>query len=134
MLDALAGFYAAVERVGKRPPEWPAHRVALLPKGGTGDPLDRRPTVLLPVVYRLWAAARAGLMRDWLRGAGVLRAGSMAAADALAGLLGLELDEDHALGQPVVGLALDFSKCYDRLEAPWRARGAPRSPLPARLA
>lgn len=61
-------------------------------KGGTAGPLDRRPIMLLLVVCLSWAVARAGLQWDWLHGAGVLRAGAAAAADTLAGLLGLELD------------------------------------------
>lgn len=66
---------------------------------------------LLPLLCRLWAAAGAGLMRDWLTSAGVLRA-RPAAADALAGLLGLELDEAHAARVPVVRLALEFSGAW----------------------
>lgn len=42
-----------------------------------------------------------------------------AAVDTLAGLLGLELDEAHGSPHldrdPAVGLAFDFSTCYDRL-------------------
>lgn len=51
----------------------------------------RRPIVLLLVVYRLWAALRARAMRDWLRSAAILRAGSEAAAGSLAGFLGLDI-------------------------------------------
>lgn len=59
-------------------------------------PLDRRPIVLLPL------RPGAGLMRDWLRGAGVLRAGPLAAADKLVGLLGLQPPP----GESVAGVAL----------------------------
>lgn len=78
-------------------------------KGSAGRTSDRSccPIVLVSVVYRLWAAARAALMRGWLRVAGVLRERPLAAADALAGFLGLELGEAHMLGEPMVGLALD---------------------------
>lgn len=89
--------------------------MALLPQGCTPAPMDRRLVVLLPVVYRLRAAVRGRVMRDWLRGAGGLRAGAASAADSLAGLLGLDTDLAHADGEPLVGLALDFSRCYDRL-------------------
>lgn len=74
------------------------------PKGGTHDPMDRRAVVLLPVVHRLCAALRARLMRDWLREAGVLRAGSAAAADSLVWLFGLELEMAHADDDPAVGI------------------------------
>eukprot|EP00972_Heterocapsa_arctica_P106575 15697954-Heterocapsa_arctica.AAC.1 len=56
--------------------------VAMLTKGGSEDPEDRREIVLLSVVYRLWAALRAATIRAWLARAGVLRAkGSGRAAD-----------------------------------------------------
>lgn len=109
LLEALADFHWGVEAAGSWPQECPPHLVALLPKGCTAGPLDRRP-VVLPVVYGLCAAARAGLMRGWPRGAGVLRAGPLATSDALARPLGLELDEAHAEGEPVVGLALESFK------------------------
>lgn len=100
----------SVAGAGRWPHERPPHLVALLPKGGTDD---RRPIVRLSVLYQLWATALAGLVRDWLRGAGVLGAGAAAAADTLAGLLGLKLDEAHAWDEPLVGLASDFSKlCF----------------------
>jgi hypothetical protein len=60
--DLLATFYAVVERSGK----WPAvirHSfVAMLPKGGTQEPDDGRPIVLLSVIYRVWAQARGPLL------------------------------------------------------------------------
>lgn len=80
------GFYGLVEALRRWPVSWPAHLVALLPKGGMAAPMERRSVVLLPVVYRLWGAVRGRVMQDWLRGAGVLRAGAASAADSLAGL------------------------------------------------
>lgn len=75
-----------------------AHVVALLPKGGSADPMDGRQVVLLPVVYRLWALARGRLMRDRLREARLLRR-------ALARLQGLDLDMAHVDGEPLARLA-----------------------------
>lgn len=91
--------------------------------------------MLLLVVYRLKAALRAWVMRDWLGSAVVLRAGShaTAAADSLAGLLGLEIAAAHEGSDMVAGLALDLFKCYGRLplvllrEVADRA-GVPRAP------
>lgn len=116
VVGALAAFYHVAERVGRWPWEWPPHLVALLPKRGTADPLDRRPILLLPVRCRLWVASRAGLKRDCLpRGA---------AADAMAGLLGRY--EAHVVGGPVFGPALTFSTWYDRLPlAVLRGGGGP---------
>lgn len=52
----------------------PAAPAARGPRGGFDRPagplMDRRPIVLMPVVCRLWAALRAKVMPDWLRGAG----------------------------------------------------------------
>jgi len=72
LFNLLVVFYEAIE--GGQP--WPApldvSLVALLAKGGTEDPEDRRPIVLLPIVYRLWAAVRAAGLRRWLSDCGVL--------------------------------------------------------------
>lgn len=68
LLDALSRFYTLVEPAG-RWPAWlagPFGRSAA--QGGTPDPMDKRPIVLLPVVYRLWAALRGVLRRTPLPG------------------------------------------------------------------
>ena len=84
--------------------------------GGSADPSDRRPIVLLPVIYRLWVALRAAELRLWLARTGVLRAdGALRAADAQAYELGLVLAEAKAQERVLAGLATDWSKCYDRL-------------------
>lgn len=85
------GVDALVERLERWPADRLAHLVALLPKGGTSEPMDRRP---------LWAAARGCVLRDWLRDAGVLRGGVASVADTLAGLLGLDLDLAQADDAP----------------------------------
>lgn len=77
-------------------------------------------------------APRRGVMRDWLRNAGVLRAAPGAAADTLAGLLGLELDEAHP--EAVVGLAVDFSMWNDMLPLPMLREMAATSGVPQALA
>lgn len=93
---ALAAFYGMVERW---PAALPINTVDLLPTGGMRAPLDRRPIVLLPVVYRVWASVRAAAMRDWLRQAGVLRWGFASAAEEQAAELGLALDAAFAAGE-----------------------------------
>eukprot|EP00972_Heterocapsa_arctica_P004410 655462-Heterocapsa_arctica.AAC.1 len=40
--------------------------VALLPKKDDTSPLSQRLISLLPFVYRLWAAARAHILKKWL--------------------------------------------------------------------
>ena len=76
-----------------------AHRAetVLLPKGGSDDPLDKRPITLLPMLYRVRAALRATQMRKWMRAAGIpslvhgMR-GTMAGAEHQGLLLALELE------------------------------------------
>lgn len=133
LLEAPSRFYELVESARRWPACWPAHLVALLPKGCTPDPTDRRPIVLLPVAYRLWAALRAQEMRDWLRSAGILREGPEAAADTLAGLLDLEITTAHEARYPGAGLALDFPKCYDRLPLALLCEVADRAGVPRAL-
>ena len=75
---------------------WPAafsNLVCLLPKGGSADPDDRRPVVLLSVIYRIWAAARAVPLRRWLRRHGLLLRGEAGAPDVKAGDLALPLND-----------------------------------------
>ena len=92
----------------------------LLPKGGTADPLDRRPITLLPMLYRIWAALRATQLRDWMRSAGIPslvagNRGTMASAEHQGLLLGLELEEARAFDDSLAGVAVDWSKRYDHL-------------------
>ena len=104
----------------------------LLPKGGTSDPLDRRPITLLPVLYRMWAALRATQFRAWLIDWGVprlLRTTRSAEHQGL--LLALEIEEANAFSESLAGVAVDWSKCYDHLgfdlvvATLWQ-RGSPR--------
>jgi len=107
--DALASLLRLVEAGGKWPAAFEVNVVALLPKKGTRAPDDRRPIVLLPVVYRVWAACRAQPLRAWLRGAGLLSSGPAAAADYQAGLRSLTAPRAHADGDELAGLAVDWS-------------------------
>ena len=108
----------------------------LLPKGGTTDPLDRRPITLLAILYRLWAGLRATGMRAWMRQGGVPMLvaggnGTMLSAEHQGLLLALELEEAAAFDQALAGVAVDWSKCYDHLgfsyiQATLRAAGVPQ--------
>ena len=104
--DRLADFLGACEAVGRWPEPLRVGIVALLP----------RPIVLLPLVYRIWAAARRPEVRAWVAGAGADGAeipGRGADEAALeAECLGDETgDEDETL----CGVFLDCSKCYERV-------------------
>ena len=92
--------------------------------------------VLLPAVYRLWAAARAAEMRNWLAQNGAVKCGASASAAAQATNLALVMHVARCRGFQVQGIAVDWSKCYDRpllsaLED--FATGAGISPSVARL-
>lgn len=86
--------------------------VALLPKGGSRQPRDRLPIVLLSALYRVWAGIRVAEKCDWLRGEWVLPPASGVGAEFRAAELALLLDKS---GHEVAGLAVDWSKCYKRV-------------------
>ena len=56
----LADLLATVERTGRWPEPIAHSFVAMLPKGGTGEPDDYRPIVLLSVYYTAFGPRRAG--------------------------------------------------------------------------
>ena len=60
--DDLAAVLTLVEAEGKWPEGLSGAIVALLPKKGDHGPLAQRPISLLPMVYRLWAAARGAIL------------------------------------------------------------------------
>ena len=67
-------------------------------------------------MYRLWACIRAAGLRSWLRAAGVLPPpGPGCAADWQAYDLAMDLAVARAEEVGIAGLAVDWSKCYDRL-------------------
>lgn len=53
-------------------------------RAGPTTPMTGDPSYYCRWYASLWAALRVGVMRDCLRGSGVLRAGSVAATDSLA--------------------------------------------------
>ena len=135
LLEWVAELLALVEATGQWPKELTRAETVLLPKGGSADPLDRRPITLLPMLYRIWAALRATQLRAWMRSAGIPtlvagRSGTMKSAEHQGLLLGLELEEARAFDESLAGVAVDWSKCYDHLgfhfvEANLTAAGVP---------
>ena len=68
VLELIASLFEAVEAQAGWPTEFCAPVGLLLPKGGASepdDPMDRRPILLLPMLYRAWAAGRAHLFARW---------------------------------------------------------------------
>ena len=116
LLDWVAELLAEVEQQGAWLRELCRGETVLLPKGGTSDPLDRRPITLLPVLYRMWAALRATQFRAWLKECGVPplvagRNGTMRSAEHQGLLLALEIEEASAFSESLAGVAIDWSRC-----------------------
>ena len=83
--------------------------------GGSGDPDDFRPVVLLSVFYRLWAKCRGREFQAYLRMAGVSPPGKSKSAEQLAFDLATRIAIAQAGDASVSGFSLDWSKCYDHL-------------------
>ena len=116
----VAILFEAVEAVGRWPDALRGGVVCLLPKGGrqatTSTPLEARPVVLLPMLYRMWAHKRGHEMAAWLTANGMegLEDPSRSAEDygmLLAADLERALVEDEAL----LAACVDQSKAYDNL-------------------
>ena len=115
LVSLLAAFYSAVEAHGKWPACFNLALVAMLHKGGTEELDDFRPIVLLSTIYRLWASQRSRLLRAWLLAIELLPAADGRGADSQAYELSMRLALARLSGVKISGLAIDWSKCYDRL-------------------
>ena len=115
LLELLSLFFKAVETKGQWPARFNLALVAMLHKGGTSELDDFRPIVLLSTVYRLWAGLRSRVLRSWLSANGLLPPTNGRGADTQAYELSLRLALARLSGVTVSGLAIDWSKCYDRL-------------------
>ena len=64
--DELARILTKVEDFGIWPDGLLYAYIAMIPKtDGDATPLGQRPLSVLPIVYRIWASARMGQLRDW---------------------------------------------------------------------
>ena len=113
LLDWIADLLETVERTGRWPETLQRPEGLLLAKAGgdAGDPMDRRPIWLLPMLYRLWAAGRAQLFAQW-RASWPGGDGAFG-AEELAWQLALDLEAAEAAGEDVCGAALDWRKAFD---------------------
>ena len=112
----VAALFDLVELCGRWPNALWAAIVCMLDKGGTNDPLDHRPVVLLPCLYRLWARTRAKTFRQWQRRAGIQPLpGDDKGSEDQGLLLTYALAEGRATGVEVSAAAVDLSKAYDRM-------------------
>ena len=89
-----------------------------MPTGGaqvtTKDPLEARPVVLLPLLYRLWAYRRGREIGTWLKKNGMegLPEGA-GSAEAYSTMLAAELERALVLDEPLLAVCIDLSKAYD---------------------
>ena len=109
--NAAAALLEDVERTGVWPAELGGPLGILLEKGGTTDPMDRRPIWLMPMLYRVWASRRS---RDWAQ----WRLGwegetEFRGADTRAWDVALAMEAAAANGDEFGLLALDWRKAYD---------------------
>ena len=66
--DELARILTKVEDLGVWPDGLLDAYIAMIPKtDGNATPLGQRPLSVLPVVYRIWAAARMGQLEGWFK-------------------------------------------------------------------
>ncbi|KAJ9461000.1 hypothetical protein DIPPA_30574 [Diplonema papillatum] len=92
--------------------------VSMIPKGDDGQPLNMRPITVTSCVYRLWACRRlkdvAVWQESWVEeGQHGFRPGHRG-EDPLFTMT-LEIERALLSGEPLCGLSLDFSKCFDRV-------------------
>ncbi|MCP4242092.1 MAG: hypothetical protein GY772_16165, partial [bacterium] len=108
----------------------------MIPKPGATDATELRPIGLMPVVYRLWAAARQPFVRQWLRPLEHLVLGGRPGVGAeLASLeAGAIAAEALASGEHAAAAFLDVSKAYEGVDHALLAEAALAEGFPPRIA
>ena len=116
--DDLAAVLTQVEAEG----EWPAGLsgaiVTLLPKKDDHGPLAQRPISFLPMVYRLWAAARGAILKEWFVREGHASAwgqGKGKGADTAAWMAAAQAELAAAGSYDAFAAYIDCEKCYDHV-------------------
>ena len=116
--DDLAEVLHRIEEEGSWPRGLTGAVVALLPKKGDHAPLAQRPISLLPMIYRLWAAARGALLKEWFRENGHGSAwgqGQGRGADTAAWTGAVQAELATVEGRASCGAYIDCEKCYDHV-------------------
>ncbi|MCP4242104.1 MAG: hypothetical protein GY772_16225, partial [bacterium] len=108
----------------------------MIPKPGATDATGLRPIGLMPVVYRLWAAARQDHVRQWLRPLEKLVLGGRpgVGADLAALEASVIASEALASGEHAAAAFLDVSKAYEGVDHALLAEAALAEGFPARIA
>ena len=131
-------LFKVVEHTGRWPEALRGGVICLLPKAGaqatTNSPLEARPVVLLPLLYRLWAYKRGREIGQWLvqHGMDGLPDGSRS-AEAYGLLLAAELEQATFLDEPLLAVCTDQSKAYDMVDLELLQFLLERSGMPGRV-
>ena len=121
--DDLAEILAQVEAESKWPEKLSGAIVALLPKKDDHGPLAQRSISLLPMVYKLWAAARGAILKDWFakqRHASAWGQDKSKGADTAAWMAAAQAELASAGGYDAFAAYIDCEKCYRRPHIPQR--------------
>ncbi|MCP4239887.1 MAG: hypothetical protein GY772_04935, partial [bacterium] len=114
----LAELLDLVEALGRWPSGLTGASVSMIPKPGAMDATGLRPIGLMPVVYRLWAAARQPFVRQWLRPQEFLILGGRPGVGAELAALEANVIASEALasGEHAAAAFLDVSKAYEGVD------------------
>ena len=118
LLSAFVEVFDAIEEHGIWPDGVLDSLVTLIPKGEGSDPLKLRPITVTSALYRIWASAR---LKDVLRWQEKWIHASQHgfrpkhSCDDVVMDIALELERALLSRQAIHGIALDFSKCFDRI-------------------
>eukprot|EP01064_Diplonema_japonicum_P000874 TRINITY_DN1058_c1_g1_i11.p1 TRINITY_DN1058_c1_g1~~TRINITY_DN1058_c1_g1_i11.p1 ORF type:complete len:903 (+),score=136.99 TRINITY_DN1058_c1_g1_i11:2748-5456(+) len=116
ILSGFADLFNLVERTGQWPEQITTALVTLTPKGEGSAPLNHRPITVTSTIYRLWASARLKQVLGWQeRWITPNQHGFRPKHSTTSALMELCTKLELALveGEPLQGIALDFSKCFD---------------------
>eukprot|EP01064_Diplonema_japonicum_P018815 TRINITY_DN274_c0_g1_i12.p1 TRINITY_DN274_c0_g1~~TRINITY_DN274_c0_g1_i12.p1 ORF type:complete len:1432 (+),score=270.25 TRINITY_DN274_c0_g1_i12:1996-6291(+) len=116
ILDAWAVFLNEVEETGKWPESALTALVTLIPKTKNAGPLEHRPITVTSAVYRLWACTRLGDILEWQESwIHKTQHGFRARHGTEDVLMDIctRIEEAAMDKTPLLGVALDFAKCFD---------------------
>ena len=116
--DDLADVLTKVGAESKWPEGLSGAIVALLPKKDDHGPLAQRPISLPPMVYKLWAAARGAILKEWFAREGYASAwgqGKRKGADTAARMAAAQAELASAGGYDALAAYIGCEKCYDHI-------------------